>query len=234
MDAEVVSCERPDSTSARKCWGERRGLNPRPSVPQTDALPAELRSPKPDDCIDYTSIAASSTIGLVGLFVTTLETFAISCGWNSARWCLYRSTLFSLPCPIHALMVCIGTSDSTNTVARPCRKPYIPFFAIPSLAKSGWRSSLSAILFSSGVPVTSPTKPTQCHLRSVNKKDNSQDDPHDCNYPISVRSNHPRKHVRGPAPLRLLSNRGKHLKVQIGNHGEANSRYGKTNCLRDL
>jgi hypothetical protein len=26
-------------------WGERRGLNPRPSVPQTDALPAELRSP---------------------------------------------------------------------------------------------------------------------------------------------------------------------------------------------
>src|ERR1700722_5808663 len=28
-----------------KSWGERRGLNPRPSVPQTDALPAELRSP---------------------------------------------------------------------------------------------------------------------------------------------------------------------------------------------
>jgi hypothetical protein len=28
-------------------WGERRGLNPRPSVPQTDALPAELRSPSP-------------------------------------------------------------------------------------------------------------------------------------------------------------------------------------------
>src|SRR5580692_8051900 len=28
------------------CWGERRGLNPRPSVPQTDALPAELRSPQ--------------------------------------------------------------------------------------------------------------------------------------------------------------------------------------------
>src|ERR1700722_1757790 len=27
-------------------WGERRGLNPRPSVPQTDALPAELRSPQ--------------------------------------------------------------------------------------------------------------------------------------------------------------------------------------------
>src|SRR5690348_9219163 len=37
----------------RKCkrlkefWGERRDLNPRPSVPQTDALPAELRSPPP-------------------------------------------------------------------------------------------------------------------------------------------------------------------------------------------
>src|SRR5271169_4183186 len=29
-------------------WGERRGLNPRPSVPQTDALPAELRSPPSD------------------------------------------------------------------------------------------------------------------------------------------------------------------------------------------
>src|SRR6185437_12283473 len=26
-------------------WGERWDLNPRPSVPQTDALPAELRSP---------------------------------------------------------------------------------------------------------------------------------------------------------------------------------------------
>src|ERR1700675_445934 len=31
--------------SVRRVWGERRGLNPRPSVPQTDALPAELRSP---------------------------------------------------------------------------------------------------------------------------------------------------------------------------------------------
>ncbi len=31
--------------AAGKNWGERRGLNPRPSVPQTDALPAELRSP---------------------------------------------------------------------------------------------------------------------------------------------------------------------------------------------
>src|SRR5271155_17309 len=31
-----------------KDWGERRGLNPRPSVPQTDALPAELRSPPSD------------------------------------------------------------------------------------------------------------------------------------------------------------------------------------------
>jgi hypothetical protein len=30
-----------------RSWGERRGLNPRPSVPQTDALPAELRSPPP-------------------------------------------------------------------------------------------------------------------------------------------------------------------------------------------
>src|SRR5580693_8690133 len=30
----------------RRFWGERRGLNPRPSVPQTDALPAELRSPQ--------------------------------------------------------------------------------------------------------------------------------------------------------------------------------------------
>jgi hypothetical protein len=30
---------------SKDCWGERRDLNPRPSVPQTDALPAELRSP---------------------------------------------------------------------------------------------------------------------------------------------------------------------------------------------
>jgi hypothetical protein len=33
--------------NSKKSWGERRGLNPRPSVPQTDALPAELRSPPP-------------------------------------------------------------------------------------------------------------------------------------------------------------------------------------------
>src|SRR5271155_3843806 len=32
-------------TARWRNWGERRGLNPRPSVPQTDALPAELRSP---------------------------------------------------------------------------------------------------------------------------------------------------------------------------------------------
>jgi hypothetical protein len=28
-----------------RCWGGRRGLNPRHSVPQTDALPAELLPP---------------------------------------------------------------------------------------------------------------------------------------------------------------------------------------------
>src|SRR5580658_3045747 len=39
--------------SVRRNWGERRGLNPRPSVPQTDALPAELRSP-PSGFIVYT------------------------------------------------------------------------------------------------------------------------------------------------------------------------------------
>ena len=33
----------------RKDWGERWDLNPRPSVPQTDALPTELRSP-PSKC----------------------------------------------------------------------------------------------------------------------------------------------------------------------------------------
>ena len=36
------------ATKGWKDWGERRGLNPRPSVPQTDALPAELRSPQVD------------------------------------------------------------------------------------------------------------------------------------------------------------------------------------------
>ncbi len=36
----------PTKVAVKKdSWGERRGLNPRPSVPQTDALPAELRSP---------------------------------------------------------------------------------------------------------------------------------------------------------------------------------------------
>src|ERR1700691_4730266 len=41
-------------------WGERRGLNPRPSVPQTDALPAELRSPPGKNHI--TAICARATL----------------------------------------------------------------------------------------------------------------------------------------------------------------------------
>ena len=36
---------RPKTLTDLGCWGERRDLNPRPSVPQTDALPTELRSP---------------------------------------------------------------------------------------------------------------------------------------------------------------------------------------------
>lgn len=32
-------------SEAKICWGERRGSNPRPPVPQTGALPAELRPP---------------------------------------------------------------------------------------------------------------------------------------------------------------------------------------------
>src|SRR6202041_1405411 len=36
----------PTARTVSESWGERRGLNPRPSVPQTDALPAELRSPQ--------------------------------------------------------------------------------------------------------------------------------------------------------------------------------------------
>ena len=43
-------------------WGERRGLNPRPSVPQTDALPAELRSPH----------------GKTSMFMLVIEVFASS------------------------------------------------------------------------------------------------------------------------------------------------------------
>ena len=43
-------------------WGERRGLNPRPSVPQTDALPAELRSP-PSEGIVYTNLRAWQRVG---------------------------------------------------------------------------------------------------------------------------------------------------------------------------
>ena len=38
---ETVQCDRLKN----KKWGERRGLNPRPSGPQPDALPAELRPP---------------------------------------------------------------------------------------------------------------------------------------------------------------------------------------------
>src|ERR1700676_4017824 len=44
-------------------WGERRGLNPRPSVPQTDALPAELRSPQ----TKYTQFRLHSVFSKVGL-----------------------------------------------------------------------------------------------------------------------------------------------------------------------
>src|SRR5271154_7447633 len=47
-------------------WGERWDLNPRPSVPQTDALPAELRSPKMIDP-HYTKAVGHSTGGLGGL-----------------------------------------------------------------------------------------------------------------------------------------------------------------------
>ena len=36
---------KPDGKWIQVRWGERWDLNPRPSVPQTDALPAELRSP---------------------------------------------------------------------------------------------------------------------------------------------------------------------------------------------
>src|SRR6266851_9029001 len=43
-------------------WGERRGLNPRPSVPQTDALPAELRSPR----TKYTQFRPHSVFSKVG------------------------------------------------------------------------------------------------------------------------------------------------------------------------
>src|SRR5580698_7549750 len=44
-------------------WGERRGLNPRPSVPQTDALPAELRSPQ----TKYTQFRPHSVFSKAGL-----------------------------------------------------------------------------------------------------------------------------------------------------------------------
>src|SRR5271170_387615 len=44
-------------------WGERRGLNPRPSVPQTDALPAELRSPPSDSSsLHYLQGAATASV----------------------------------------------------------------------------------------------------------------------------------------------------------------------------
>jgi uncharacterized membrane protein YeaQ/YmgE (transglycosylase-associated protein family) len=46
-------------------WGERWDLNPRPSVPQTDALPAELRSP-PGEYKQFTTVSAHGE-GLQGL-----------------------------------------------------------------------------------------------------------------------------------------------------------------------
>ena len=46
----------------KEYWGERRGLNPRPSVPQTDALPAELRSPQ----TKYTQFRPHSVFSKVG------------------------------------------------------------------------------------------------------------------------------------------------------------------------
>jgi hypothetical protein len=48
-------------------WGERRGLNPRPSVPQTDALPAELRSP-PSAEIVYTILGRREVGSMGGRF----------------------------------------------------------------------------------------------------------------------------------------------------------------------
>ena len=44
-------------------WGERRGLNPRPSVPQTDALPAELRSPEKAERECYATFRLVATDG---------------------------------------------------------------------------------------------------------------------------------------------------------------------------
>jgi hypothetical protein len=48
-------------------WGERRGLNPRPSVPQTDALPAELRSPENAEQECYATSCSVATDGNGGV-----------------------------------------------------------------------------------------------------------------------------------------------------------------------
>jgi hypothetical protein len=45
LDPNGPATEQSDEWIQQGNWGERRGLYPRPSVPQTDALPAELRSP---------------------------------------------------------------------------------------------------------------------------------------------------------------------------------------------
>ena len=41
----IVSPYSKEVSFLLRFWGERWDLNPRPSVPQTDALPTELRSP---------------------------------------------------------------------------------------------------------------------------------------------------------------------------------------------
>src|SRR3984893_17872047 len=66
-------------SNRRKIWGERRGLNPRPSVPQTDALPAELRSPRtkytqfsPHSVFSKAGLASLAKLGQIGFIYTNL------------------------------------------------------------------------------------------------------------------------------------------------------------------
>ena len=51
--------------SVEKVWGGRRGLNPRHSVPQTDALPAELLPPLTDDK-QFTLLFHCGKVGSMG------------------------------------------------------------------------------------------------------------------------------------------------------------------------
>ena len=75
--------EKPEASGfsrlSRMIWGERWDLNPRPSVPQTDALPAELRSPLTE--MIPRSACRQALCELVQAFLDALQLGGDSSAW---------------------------------------------------------------------------------------------------------------------------------------------------------